>query len=172
MTTRTIDTSNNIPALLLVWNSIQVVARQKNPSILYASTFSFIKNNASSIDLHFTGCSGDIFSGVVLDMQDQNRSWNFCKCVPKSWKKGVDDFWPSCSLSGTSSTSSIDSPLSLFNSRLKTFLFCKSFPSQPFLFFFRTDYMDYPDFYCYFWAYPFLLFSLSVLQFLVVVSVR
>ena len=29
MSTRTIDTSNNIPALLLVWNSIQVVARQK-----------------------------------------------------------------------------------------------------------------------------------------------
>jgi len=30
---------------------------------------------------------------------------------------------------------------SLFHSRLKTFLFCKSFPLQPFLFFFRTDYM-------------------------------
>jgi len=29
---------------------------------------------------------------------------------------------------------------SLFHSRLKTFLFCKSFPLQPFLFFFRTDY--------------------------------
>ena len=27
------------------------------------------------------------------------------------------------------------------SSRLKTFLFCKSFPLQPFLFFFRTDYM-------------------------------
>ena len=27
---------------------------------------------------------------------------------------------------------------SLFHSRLKTFLFCKSFPPQPFLFFFRT----------------------------------
>ena len=36
--------------------------------------------------------------------------------------------------------------------------FCKSFPPQPFFFFFRTDYMDSPDFYCYFWAYPFLLF--------------
>ena len=39
---------------------------------------------------------------------------------------------------------------SLFHSRLKTFLFCKSVLSQPFLFFFRTDYMDSADFYCYF----------------------
>ena len=30
---------------------------------------------------------------------------------------------------------------SLFHSRLKTFLFCKSFPRQPFFFFFRTDCM-------------------------------
>ena len=30
---------------------------------------------------------------------------------------------------------------SLLHSRLKTFLFCKSFPLQPFFFFFRTDYM-------------------------------
>jgi len=48
----------------------------------------------------------------------------------------------------------IPSPMhSLFHSRLKTFLFCKSFPLQPFLFFFRTDYIglhDFPDFYCYF----------------------
>ena len=28
-----------------------------------------------------------------------------------------------------------------FHSRLKTFLFCKSFPLQPFFFFFSTDYM-------------------------------
>ena len=28
-----------------------------------------------------------------------------------------------------------------FHSGLKTFLFCKSFPLQPFLFFFRTDHM-------------------------------
>ena len=34
---------------------------------------------------------------------------------------------------------------SLFHSRLKTF-FCKSFPLQPFFFFFRTDYMIPPDF--------------------------
>jgi len=33
---------------------------------------------------------------------------------------------------------------SLFHSRLKPP--CKSFPPQPFLFFFRTDYMDFPDF--------------------------
>ena len=37
------------------------------------------------------------------------------------------------------------SPPSLFHNRLKTFLFCKLFPPQPFLFFFRTDYMDSPD---------------------------
>ena len=30
---------------------------------------------------------------------------------------------------------------SLFHSRLKTFFFCKSFPLQPLLFFFKTDYM-------------------------------
>ena len=29
----------------------------------------------------------------------------------------------------------------LFHSRFKTFFFCKSFPLQPFFFFFRTDYM-------------------------------
>ena len=46
----------------------------------------------------------------------------------------------------------------LFHSRLKTFLFCKSFPPQPFLFFFRTDYMDSPD--CLL-----LLLSISVFTF-------
>ena len=35
---------------------------------------------------------------------------------------------------------------SLFHSRLKTILFCKSFPPQPFFFFFRTDYMIPPTF--------------------------
>jgi len=60
---------------------------------------------------------------------------------------------------------------SLFHSRLKTFLFCESFPLQPFFFFFRTDYMIPQTFYGYFWAYPFLLFSFSVLHFLVVGSV-
>ena len=39
----------------------------------------------------------------------------------------------------------IPSPTHSFISPLKTFLFCKSFPLQPFLFFFRTDYMDFPD---------------------------
>jgi len=33
----------------------------------------------------------------------------------------------------------------LLHFRLKTFLFCKSLPPQPLLFFFRTDYMDSPD---------------------------
>ena len=54
---------------------------------------------------------------------------------------------------------------SLFHSGLKIFLFCKSFPPQPFLFFFRIP----PDFCCYFWPYPFY-FLVSVLHFLVVVS--
>jgi len=51
-------------------------------------------------------------------------------------------------------------------------MICRGFPPQHFLFLFRTDYMDSSDFYCYFWAYQFLLFSFSVLHFLVVVSVR
>jgi len=34
---------------------------------------------------------------------------------------------------------------SLFHSRVKTFLFCKSFPPQLFLFFYRIYYMDSPD---------------------------
>ena len=47
------------------------------------------------------------------------------------------------------------------------------YPSHCSLSFFLQDWLhDSPDFYCYFWAYPFLLFSFSVLHFLVVVSVR
>jgi len=55
---------------------------------------------------------------------------------------------------------SFPSPIhSLFHSRHKTFLFCKSLiPTQPFLFFFRTDYMDSPD--CLL-----LLLSISVFTF-------
>ena len=73
--------------------------------------------------------------------------------------------FPSC-LSGTFSIGSIHSPLSsyvipsLFHSRLKTFLFCKSFQPQPFLFFFMTDSRDSPD------CLPILL-SISVFYFLV-----
>ena len=48
---------------------------------------------------------------------------------------------------------------SLLHSWLKTFLFCKSFTPQPFLFFFRTDYMDSPD--CLL-----LLLSISISYFL------
>ena len=59
-----------------------------------------------------------------------------------------------------------------FHSRLKSFLFCKSFPLQPFLLLLQHWLHDSPDFYCYFWAYPFLLFSFSVLHFWVVCSVR
>ena len=39
-------------------------------------------------------------------------------------------------------------------------------------FFFGTDHMDFPDCLLYSRAYPLLLFSFSVLHFLVVVSVR
>jgi len=38
---------------------------------------------------------------------------------------------------------------SLFHLRLKTF-FCKSFPLQPFFFFFQNELHDSPDSYCYF----------------------
>jgi len=34
---------------------------------------------------------------------------------------------------------------SLFHSWLKTFLFCKSYPPQPFLFYFRIHYMDFTE---------------------------
>jgi len=43
--------------------------------------------------------------------------------------------------------------------------------SLSFFFFFQDWLHDSPDFYCYFWTYPFLLFSFSVLHFLIVVSV-
>jgi len=55
---------------------------------------------------------------------------------------------------------------SLFHSRLKTFLFCKSSPLQPFFFFFRTDYMIPHTFSVKLSSF------LKVFYFLVVVSVR
>ena len=63
---------------------------------------------------------------------------------------------------------------SLFHSRLKTCFFCKSFPLLPFYFFFRTDYMILQTFTVIssISVRLFLLFTFSVLQFLVVVSVR
>jgi len=48
---------------------------------------------------------------------------------------------------------------SLFHSRLKTFLFCKSFPPQPFLFLLQDSLQT---FYCHFWAYLLSTFSFSV----------
>ena len=75
------------------------------------------------------------------------------------------------SLSGISPISSIDSPLSssitpsLFHSRLKTFLFYKSFPPQPtFSSPGLTPWIP-RTVYRYFWAYPFLLFSLPFFLF-------
>ena len=47
----------------------------------------------------------------------------------------------------------------------KTFLFWKSFPLQPFFFFFVIDCMILQAVHCYFWAYPFLLLSFPVLHF-------
>ena len=43
---------------------------------------------------------------------------------------------------------------SLFHSRLKSFLFCKSSPLQPFLFSFRIHYMDFPYHSLLLLAYP------------------
>ena len=52
---------------------------------------------------------------------------------------------------------------SFFHSRLKTFLFCKSFPPQPFLFLLRDSLHGFTrTVYCYFWAYLFSTFSFSV----------
>jgi len=63
---------------------------------------------------------------------------------------------------------------SLFHSRVKTFLFRKSFPPQLFLFFFGTDYMDSPNCLLLLLSiFRLLLFSFfPVLHFLVVGSVR
>jgi len=54
---------------------------------------------------------------------------------------------------------------SLFHSKRKTFLFCKSFPLQPFLFFFRTDYMIPQTFTVTSEHIRFYFFSFSVLHF-------
>ena len=59
---------------------------------------------------------------------------------------------------------------SLFHSRLKTFLFCKSFPMQPPIFL-HDSLHGFPSLFTVI-AHPSLLFSFSVLYFLVVGSVR
>ena len=56
--------------------------------------------------------------------------------------------------------------------KLKTLLFCKSFPLQPFFFFFSTDYMIPQTFTGTSEHIRSLLFSFSALHFLVVGSVR
>jgi len=58
---------------------------------------------------------------------------------------------------------------SLFHSRLKTW---KSFPLQPFLFFFSTDYMIPQTFTVTSEHIRFYFFCFSVLHFLIVVSMR
>jgi len=61
---------------------------------------------------------------------------------------------------------------SLFYCRLKTFLFCKSFPPQPFLFFFRTNYMIPQTFTVTSKHILFYFLLFLFLHLLVVVSVR
>jgi len=58
---------------------------------------------------------------------------------------------------------------SFFDSRLKTFLFCKLFPLQPFILLQGTDYVIHRTFTL---TSSILLFSFSVLHFSVVASVR
>ena len=61
----------------------------------------------------------------------------------------------------------------LFHSRLKTSFFCKSFPPQPFLFFFGIHYMDSPHCLLLLLSiFRLLRFSCVFLHFLVVGSVR
>ena len=100
----------------------------------------------------------------------QTRSWHFESRVQQSkhYTTVLRDF---ASRNLTLIIISFPSP-TLFHSRLKTFLFCKSFPLQPFFFFFRTDYMIPQTFTVtsqhirfYFLVFPFL-------HFLAVVSVR
>ena len=52
-----------------------------------------------------------------------------------------------------------DSTMNIVMAIIKTLLICISFPPQPFLFFFRTDYMDSPDFFCYFYFLVFLFYT-------------
>ena len=60
-----------------------------------------------------------------------------------------------------------------FYSRLKTFLFCKSFPPQPFLFLLQdSPYMDSPDCLLLFLSISVFYFFLFFLHFFVVGSVR
>jgi len=55
---------------------------------------------------------------------------------------------------------------------IKTFLSCKSFPLQPFFFFFRTDYMIPQILLLLLSISVFIFYFFSVSHFLVVVSVR
>ena len=84
------------------------------------------------------------------------RLWNQLPASLRQPRTNLSNSASPSSLSGTSSISSIDSPLSssitpsLFHSRLKNFPFLQILPTTAFLFFLRTDSTDSPDFYCYF----------------------
>ena len=83
---------------------------------------------------------------IIFSTNRPNRSF-LPVCFPRLWNQLPASLRQPCtnlynsdslsSFSGTSSIGCIDSPLSssitpsLFHSRLKTFLFCKSFPPQP-----------------------------------------
>ena len=66
---------------------------------------------------------------------------------------------------------SFSSPTLSFIPDLKSF-FSANTPTAAFIFSSWGLTTWFPDFYCYFWPYIFILFSVSVLQFLVVVSVQ
>jgi len=103
----------------------------------------FTKTNSAKCSPSLFCCEQIASSVVTLTMlQPQNRSFQYAS--PRLWNQLPaplrqprtnlsNSASPSC-MSGNSSIGSIDSPLSssitpsLFHSRLKTFLFCKSFP--------------------------------------------
>jgi len=95
-----------------------------------------------------------------------NQLWNQLPAPLRQPRTNLSNSASPSSFSGTS----IDSPLSstitpsLFHSRLKTSLFCKSFPPQPTFSSPGLNPRIPRTVYRYFWAYPFLLFSLPVLH--------
>jgi len=90
-----------------------------------------------------------------------SRLWNQLPTSLHQPHTNLSDSASPSSLSDTSFISSINSPLlssitpSLFHSRLKTFLFWKSFPPQPS---FSSSGLTQRTDYRHFWAYPFCTF--------------
>jgi len=94
------------------------------------------------------------------------RLWNQLPASLRQPRTNLSNSASPSSMSGTYSTSSIDSPLSssitpsLFHSRLKTYLFCKSFPCTAAFPFLLQDWLH--GFPRLFTVYPVLRFSFSV----------